>query len=110
MADEDPEYCRWLLKQPCCSCGSTENVVVHHHTRGGTDPLFPVEGEPLPRLARGLGQRAHDHWGIPLCSTSTRGEGCHEALHRGHPLTWTGGWQDRQVREFRTRYLDKETF
>lgn len=112
MADEDRVYTDWLRKQACCNCGTDQDVQVHHHTNGSTAPLFPIEDEPLGSLEapRGRGQRAHDHWGMPLCLR------CHHDLHAlaGSFRKMTGRqrreWQDGQVRILRMCYLDKETF
>ncbi len=123
MADEDRAYCRWLRLQPCAGCEAPPGIQfiqVHHSTVGTTSPLFPEAGIALGSnsrdreeltLTRGKGQRAHDHWGIPMCWE------CHRNLHdfRG-PLFGTMNseqrreWQDAQVRILRSRFLDMETF
>lgn len=113
MAGEDKAYCEWLLRQGCACCEREYRLVVHHHTRGTTAPLFPVEGEPLGGTVGGY--RAHDHWGIPLCSTGGL-LGCHEQLHlrvgafRVSLIDDVIAWQDERVRELRNRYLDDLVF
>lgn len=59
MADEDPEYIRWIKEQPCNQCGRQRGCDAHHRT--GT----------------GMAMRAHDHSAMPLCRE------CHMEFHAG---------------------------
>jgi hypothetical protein len=93
MAGEDPKHCAFLRAFGCAECGAPPPVVVHHHT-------WP----------RGMGQRAHDHKGMPLCID------CHDAFHRGYGAFkgWDHvkrtQWQDRMVERFRPREPDPNAF
>lgn len=111
MAGEDRGYVEWIRSLPCAACGTTYGVQAHHHTNGSTAPLFPHEGEPWSSGSpRGRGQRAHDHWALPLCATH------HANLHGFHGFfkhlnkETRRQWQDERVRALRIRYLDEETF
>ncbi len=88
MADEDPQYTRWLRKQSCCSCSKPAPSVVHHHTQ-----------------RRAKGRRAHDHDGMPLCHR------CHFELHGlcGLFKAWKRAdlraFQDAMVNRYRAQYV-----
>lgn len=90
MADEDPDYVRWLRQQPCdVSDGCFGNVEAHHSTG----------------LGRGKGQRNDDHTTIPLCHKH------HQDFHshRGKFFSWDrekrAHWQHERSTEYRCRYL-----
>ena len=113
MANEDRDYLAWVRSCPCAMCESDVNICAHHHTNGTTSPVFPEAGIQLGsnEHARGKGQRAHDHWTIPLCAL------CHiPGIHGlgGHFKNWTNEqrrvWQDAQVRMLRSTYLDDSVF
>lgn len=113
MANEDKAYCDWLRKRACAMCESPIGVAVHHHTNGTLSPVFPEPGRTLgsSEHPRGKNQRAHDHWGIPLCIK------CHiPGIHsfgghfRGMDNKSRRDWQDGQVRLLRALYLDEEIF
>jgi len=78
MAGELPAYTAWLRTLPCRRCGC-HGVHVHHRTGAG------------------MGLRAHDLDGMPLCAA------CHRHLHAlsGVFAAWSGGdlrtWEARQV-------------
>lgn len=111
MAGELPEYLAWVRKQPCAQCGTRLQIEGHHATHG--DTVAPGEQRPAKSVGarRGKGQRAHDHFLIPLCLK------CHAALHRlSGPFKWwtkreLRGWQDSQVATHRAHYEagDKST-
>lgn len=113
MANEDRAYLAWVRSRPCAMCESDVDVCAHHHTNGTTSPVFPEAGVPLGsnEHARGLGQKAHDAWALPLCAA------CHiPGIHAlgGRFKGWTNqqrrDWQDAQVRTLRSIYLDTEAF
>jgi hypothetical protein len=61
----DPEYLRFVRRQPCCVCGRSWGIEASH-----TGP-------------RGLGQKASDHSCIPLCWKHHRtGRDSYHALGR----------------------------
>lgn len=49
MANEDPEYSRWVREQPCSMCMKKPPSEQHH------------------RSGAGMALRAHDHESMPLC-------------------------------------------
>lgn len=91
MAGESKQYTTWLRTQPCCApeCGTTRSIEVHHRTGAG------------------MGLRAHDHKGMPLCNS------CHVALHSakrpffGWDRARLRDWQDEQIAAHRARYLEE---
>lgn len=90
MADEDPEYIRWIKQQPCHQCASRQGSDPHHKTGAG------------------LAMRSHDHEAFPLCRV------CHTAFHAGSvPFKLMvkedrREWQEFAVRKYRKRHKESK--
>jgi hypothetical protein len=89
MANEDPEYLRWVRAQRCCMCKQWPSEP--HHRPSGT-----------------MGARSHDHEAIALCAL------CHREMHDhqgagkgpfGH-MTRTDyhHWHSERVQEARVKW------
>lgn len=88
MANDDPGYKAWIEGLPCCMCDKPPKSVMHHRTGAG------------------MGLRASDREGIPLCWE------CHGDFHayrgrfKGFDLTAARGWQSAMIRLHRALYVD----
>jgi hypothetical protein len=89
---EDKAYAAWLRTQPCCAPGPEpcrRPATVHH-----------------PRHNVGLGLRAPDRDGIPLCLEDHSLNGLHQLA--GRFKGWTGeqleAWELKQIKLHRARY------
>ncbi len=81
MSDEDPKYRDAVKRLPCASCQRPPPSECHHHRHAGA----------------GMGKKAHDHLGMPMCLR------CHHDFHgvcgpfRGYSRAMLTEWQDKQV-------------
>lgn len=95
MAGEDDAYREWVRTQPCCApcapSGCWPNIEAHHAGSSG------------------MGQRAHDHTCIPLCSAH-HVPGLHQNAgpFKGWKREQLRDWQDERIEELRTRYARRE--
>lgn len=109
MADEDRAYLQWIREQPCAACLGPPPCEPHHHTHGPTQSEWVLGSRPkAERGARGMSQKAHDHYTIALHGR------CHRQFHdgKGRFKDWTReqkrAWQDSAVAIHRACYLAKD--
>ena len=83
MAGEDRAYIAWLHTLPCCADWS------------GRDCRGRIEAHHTGR--RGMGQRAHDHTAIPLCTQHHRSWHDCSGMFRDWTRDDRRDWADRMA-------------
>lgn len=106
MADEDPRYTAWIRTQPCAACGTTFQIEPHHALYGTTySPDEPRPPKAIEGARKGMAQRSHDYFSIPLCLKDHE-PGVHKlgGFFAGKSRAWANDWEERQVNAHRNRY------
>ena len=90
MAGEDKAYAAWIRSRPCMACGAPPPSNLHHRTGAG------------------MGLRAPDSEGMPLCGSGTTG--CHGSLHNPYDLQMKDGhfygWDRGKIRDWQRVAID----
>ena len=86
MAGDDKAYATWIRQRPCMACGASPPSNLHHKTGAG------------------MGLRASDREGMPLCGSGTTG--CHGSLHNPQMHGHFKGWDRAQLRDWQRVAVD----
>ncbi len=87
-------------------CGTRLKIQVHHALYGTTySPDEPIPSKSIPNARKGMGQRSHSYFSIPLC-IKDHTPGIHK--NGGRFAGWSGEriekWERKQVEEMHKLY------
>lgn len=106
MAEENEHYENFVRSRPCAMCGTLLKIQVHHALYGTTySPDEPIPAKAIPNARKGMGQRSHSYFSIPLCMKDhTPGIHKNGGRFAGKSGAWIEAWERKQVEEMHRLY------